>query len=138
MGTMRAMGMAASVAAGELSMEAALLDHLWHNHYPSLPGNLVKPCIDAIAKADQGEWDAEVQMPDGIKFRDQGFATVRQMVEVCHLEAYLSQDEEFRNEETDVRSHDPVAAADGLLGNSPARVLPERWPVLLPHRQRTP
>ena len=94
MGTMRAMGMASSVAAGELSMEAALLDHLWHNHYPSLPGSLVKPCIDAIAKADQGEWDAEVQMPEGIQFRYQDFATVRQMVETCHLHAYLSQDEE--------------------------------------------
>jgi hypothetical protein len=75
-------------------MEVALLDHLRYNHYPPLPGSLVKPCIDAIAKADQEEWDAEIAMPEGLLFRGQGSATAAQIVESCHLHEFLSLDEE--------------------------------------------
>ena len=95
MGRMRAIGMAAAVQAGQIDMESAMHDHLRVNHYPPLPAVLANACMEAIAKADQEEWDSEIAMPEGLLFRGQGSATAAQIVESCHLHEFLSPDEEY-------------------------------------------
>lgn len=95
MGRMRAMGMAQQVRAGNVALEVALYDHLRFNHYPPMPTNLANACMKAIERADQGEWHARIEMPEGVLFRGSRFATAHQMVESCHLHEFLSPDEEY-------------------------------------------
>lgn len=89
MGTMRAMGMAEAVADGDISLDQALGYHLQVNHYPPIPGEMVEVCKKAIELANQGDWDAEVFLPDGITYRDQLTAPVAAIVEAHHLHTFL-------------------------------------------------
>jgi hypothetical protein len=50
-----------------------------------LPVSLVEPCKQAIQNANEGLWDKPVTMPEG--FRQD--VTTSQLVEGCHLEAFL-------------------------------------------------
>lgn len=93
MGTMRAMGMAEAVADGDISLDQALGYHLQVNHFPPVPGEMVPVCKQAIELANQGDWDAEVSLPDGVTYRDQLTAPVHQIVEAHHLDAFLDPEE---------------------------------------------
>jgi len=84
MGYMRAAEMRKFV--GE---DAALRDHLAHNHYPPVPLAMIGPCKRAIAAAREGEWDRQIRLPKGVSYRDQKTASVRAIVEAHHLEAFL-------------------------------------------------
>lgn len=93
MGTMRAMEMAEAAASGEISLDQALGYHLQVNHFPPVPGEMVPVCKQAIELANQGDWDAEVFLPDGITYRDQLTAPVSAIVEAHHLDAFLEGEE---------------------------------------------
>lgn len=69
-----------------LSEEQALTWHLQHNHYP--PINLIYlPAVrEALGYARADDFATEVQLPSG------RFVQVSQIVECCHLEAFLDAD----------------------------------------------
>ncbi len=93
MGSMNAMGMAIEVDKGNVVLNTALHWHLTSNHYPPLPTALIEVAEKAIDHANDGDWDAEIEMPEGIQFRHQNTVTVSQAVETMHLDSFLSLDE---------------------------------------------
>jgi hypothetical protein len=82
MGQMRAQEMRAF-----LGMDKALDDHLRYNHYPPVHPDFKQTCLDAIAKANDGEWGHEIEMPNGIT------KTVADIVEGLHLDVFLGGEE---------------------------------------------
>ena len=78
MGTVRALSMAAAVVDGLLSQDAALADHLQHNHYPPVSLDWLPHCIDAIAAVQEGDAGRIIR---GM--------TAAYIVEGLHLEAFI-------------------------------------------------
>ncbi len=87
---------------GRLSLEGmieyaefrqALAWHLSANHYPAIPSIMIEPCIKAIANANAGEWQTEIQLPEGVLWRGQATCPTLSLIENAHLESFLNQDE---------------------------------------------
>lgn len=94
MGHLSAVGMAES----GLPLEAAIEWHLRSNHYPPVPVALVPTCVEAIGFASDEDWDAVVSLPDGVKFRGGDTASVWQVVEAFHLDAFIETPEDASEE----------------------------------------
>lgn len=106
MGRASAEGMNEQVAGGWLSLAAALEWHLQANHYPPLPVALVPVAQQAIEIAqeaidleDPHLWHQEIQMPDGMLYRDSEVVEVGEAVESLHLEAFLHGPEDYVEDE---------------------------------------
>lgn len=89
MGSLAALGMVEAIGEGRVSLEQALTWHLRSNHYPPLPLALVPVCVAAIDAAIAGDWDSEIQLPDGITWRGFDTAPPHAVIEAHHLEAFL-------------------------------------------------
>jgi len=83
---------AVGLATSDLSLRQQLSQHLSFNHYPPIPDSMIETCIEAIEKADNGLWDEEVALPQGILYRDSSTAPVLAIVEAHHLRAWLTED----------------------------------------------
>jgi len=66
-----------------------LLWHLSSNHYPPVHASFVETAEEALRLAAEGEWDAEVTMPNGL------VRTAAFVIEGLHLEAFLESGEEM-------------------------------------------
>lgn len=73
---------------------AALRWHLQHNHYPPLPLSILPAVEQAIARANAGEWNERVPLPDGVLWRGETSAPVHVCIEGWHLGAFLDTDDE--------------------------------------------
>ena len=71
----------------------ALAWHLSSNHYPAIPSVMIEPCAQAIANANAGDWDSEIQLPNGVLWRG-GSTTcpTSALIEYAHLESFLDSD----------------------------------------------
>jgi hypothetical protein len=56
---------------------------------------MVKPCIEAIQFANEGNWDEEVSLPAETYYRGRNTAPVRALVEQHHLDAWIESDLEY-------------------------------------------
>ena len=59
MGSVTAIGLADTT----LDLETQLLYHLKGNHYPPVPAEMVKPCIEAIDAAYDEDYNRMIAMP---------------------------------------------------------------------------
>ena len=86
---------ARDLASGEfgLSLEDAVRIHLTANHYPPVPTSLVPVCIEAIENANEGEFDAPVNLPEGITWRGRADAPTFAIIESYHLGEFVFFDE---------------------------------------------
>ncbi len=75
--------------AEDLSLEAGLAYHLQANHYPPVPVAMVQPCIDAIDAFYDEEYSREINLPEGILWRNQTSCPASAIVDAHHLEAWL-------------------------------------------------
>ncbi len=89
MGSITAIGLADSV----LDLETQLLYLLKGNHYPPVPAEMVKPCIDAIDPYHDNDFDREIDMPKindyQITYKGSLTAPAWAIVEQHHLEFWL-------------------------------------------------
>lgn len=92
--------------AGRVDLNTALHWHLSYNHYPPVPGAMVKPCKDAIEIArhwnEDDEMDELVDLPEGIQYkgRDDFKAPALALIEDYHLHDFLEiPDEELEESE---------------------------------------
>jgi len=76
-----------------LSLEDQILVHLTSNHYPPVPKIMVPTCIEAIDKANEGEWDEMIKMPEGVSYKGEDEAPVHAIVEQHHLEFWVIESE---------------------------------------------
>ena len=72
-----------------LDLEGSLKMHLRVNHYPPVPITMVQPCIDAIDAYHDEDYQREIELPEGIKWRGQTTAPASAIVDAHHLDAWL-------------------------------------------------
>ncbi|MBA3645314.1 MAG: hypothetical protein H0W63_03980 [Gemmatimonadaceae bacterium] len=97
MGRLNADAFAGEVREGNIDRSAALSWHLQSNHYPPHPHFMVAVADAAIDKANAGEWDEFVTLPEGVQWkgREDSLAPVYGVIESLHLESFLDQEEDF-------------------------------------------
>lgn len=88
MGTVNAMGMAEAVNDGLASQRQALTWHLQANHYPPINVVFVPVAERAIELANDGDWDATIEMPNGITL------SVGEIIDQLHLAAFVTYEDE--------------------------------------------
>jgi len=54
---------------------------------------MVEPCIQAIDLANEGQWEATIPMPEGVRYQGQDEAPVHAIVEQHHLEFWIIESE---------------------------------------------
>lgn len=87
MGAMQAM----SLAQDELlDLDTQISIHLRSNHYPPVPNEMVPVCIEAIDKANEGEWEEFITLPEGVSWKGEPAAPVYAIVEGHHLEFWIT------------------------------------------------
>ena len=89
MGSVTAIGLADTT----LDLETQLLYHLKGNHYPPVPAEMVKPCIEAIDAYYDEDYDRMIDMPMvgdfQILYRGETQAPARAIVQQHHLDFWL-------------------------------------------------
>jgi hypothetical protein len=88
MGNMQAMATSELVGAG-ISLENALYMHFQSNHYPAVHPVFIPTAVEAIDKANDGDWGYVQTYPNGLE------RTVANTVEGLHLNAYLDDNEDW-------------------------------------------
>jgi hypothetical protein len=88
MGAMRAMDI-----ADNFDLEEGIKIHLRTNHYPPVPESMVPICLDAIDAANEGDWDRDIDLPEGVMFRGLTQAPASAIVEQHHLEFWIIESE---------------------------------------------
>ena len=96
MGSITALGIKDSV----LDLETQLAYHLNGNHYPPVPVEMVKPCIEAIDAYYDEDYGRMIEMPMvgdfQILYKGMTHAPARAIVEQHHLEWFIDPvDDEF-------------------------------------------
>lgn len=90
MGATQAQGMADAVSEGLATLEQALTYHLRSNHYPPIPFEMVPVAIAAIEAYNDGDYDRQITLPDGVSWRGQESAPASAICEELHLGAWLA------------------------------------------------
>jgi hypothetical protein len=82
------------IANTDLPLDQKLSWHLQGNHYPPLPTEMVVPCLQAIELASLDYWNSEIELPAGITWQNSTTLSVAKMVELCHLETFITTEKE--------------------------------------------
>jgi hypothetical protein len=77
----------------ELDLEMSLSIHLQSNHYPPVPLSMVQPCIDAIDACWEEDYNALIELPEGVYWRGESHAPAHAIVEGHHLDAWLRRED---------------------------------------------
>jgi hypothetical protein len=90
------------------SPEQALYWHLTGNHYPPIPVSMIPVCMQAIDAAQEYQYSEdpallsqELELPEGVLFRDRTTAPVSNIMEAHHLWPFVRSLEEIMEEEDD-------------------------------------
>jgi hypothetical protein len=86
---------AMEIAETEITLEDQITWHLQGNHFPPIPKSMVKPCMEAIDAANEGDWDKLISLPEGTGYRGLTVAPVHAIVESHHLETWITDEGEY-------------------------------------------
>ena len=86
--------LAQDLAENVVDIHSSIAFHLSGNFYPPVPESMVQPCIDAIYAAAEDNWDLLIELPEGVTWKGQTSAPVRNMIEQHHLEPWLGERED--------------------------------------------
>jgi hypothetical protein len=75
--------------AHAVDLDTALGWHLTSNHYPPIPSAMIPVAKEAISKALDNDWDAEVDLRGICTFQDRLTASVGDLVAYMHLNAFV-------------------------------------------------
>lgn len=79
--------LAAEDMAANASLETALQWHLEANCFPPIP-EVYDAALAAIIAVNDGEWDEEIALPEGVTWRGHTTAPAWACVDGWHLEAF--------------------------------------------------
>jgi len=80
---------AITMAEASISLEQQIEWHLTVNHYPPIPPIMVQTCIEAIDEANDGNWNINITLPEGVSWRGLTTCPVYAIVEQHHLEPWI-------------------------------------------------
>ena len=86
--------------ATELSSETSLTPeqqiaiHFASNCYPPVPQFMVSVAVEAINACNDEQYDLEIELPQGVTFRNSTTVTAINAVDNLRLEAWLTESEE--------------------------------------------
>jgi hypothetical protein len=72
-----------------IDIRQSIAIQLRSNHYPPVPLTMVEPCIEAIYACSDEDYDKQITLPEGVKWRGSTTAPARAIVESHHLEPWL-------------------------------------------------
>jgi hypothetical protein len=64
--------------------------HLKHNHYPPVHDDMIDVCVVAIDNANDGNWEAGVELPQGFLYLGHNVVPTWKLVDAFHLDDFLS------------------------------------------------
>lgn len=76
-----------------LSLEAQLHIHFSSNCYPPIPSFMIPVAIEAIKACKEEQYDLEIELPQGVTFRNSTTVTAINAVDNLRLEAWTSGEE---------------------------------------------
>lgn len=86
---------AGAVDDGRIQLAIALEWHLRSNHYPPHPAALVPVALRAVELASDDLWDEDIDLPEGIEYKDGTTITVYEAIEAFHLDAFVASDQDI-------------------------------------------
>ena len=78
------------LANSDLDLRNSIAIQLQGNHYPPVPLSMVDPCIAAINACNDEDYDAEIELPEGVTWRGNTYAPANAIVEAHHLDAWVN------------------------------------------------
>lgn len=78
----------------DLDLSAQIAYHLRANHYPPVPTSMVQPCLDAINAYNAGDWQQDIELPEGILWRGRTSAPAHAIAQAHHLDAWIYDEDE--------------------------------------------
>ncbi len=72
-----------------IDIRQSIAIQLQSNHYPPVPLTMVEPCIEAIYACSDEDYDKQITLPEGVKWRGKETAPAWAIVEGHHLEPWL-------------------------------------------------
>jgi len=79
----------------EIELEQAITIQLRSNHYPPVPYSMVPICIEAIYAYNEGDYQKEIKLPEGVLWRGQESAPAAAIIDSHHLDAWCNSDEDY-------------------------------------------
>lgn len=76
-----------------LSLEAQLHIHFSSNCYPPIPQYMIPIAVEAIKACKEEQYDLEIELPQGVTFRNSTTVTAINAVDNLRLEAWTSGEE---------------------------------------------
>jgi len=77
-----------------LTLEQQIAIHFSSNCYPPIPQFMVSVAIEAINACNDEQYDLEIELPQGVTFRNSTTVTAINAVDNLRLEAWLTESEE--------------------------------------------
>ena len=77
----------------DLDLETQIGIQLRSNHYPPVPLTMVQPCINAIDAYNEGDYHREIELPEGVTWRNQITAPASAIIDAHHLREWIIEDE---------------------------------------------
>jgi len=80
---------ARDIADTDLDLSQQISWHFSGNCYPPVPQFMVEPAIEAINACNEGDYDLEISLPDGVEFRGSSTVSASKIVDSLRLDAWL-------------------------------------------------
>lgn len=77
------------IANTDLTLNQQISWHFSGNCYPPVPQFMVEPAIEAINAYNEGDYDLEIALPDGVEFRGSSTVSASKIVDSLRLDAWL-------------------------------------------------
>ena len=82
-----------------MSLEQQINLHLQYNFYPPVPSSMVQACVEAINAYWNEDIYAEIEMPQGVQYRNSNFAPAHAIVEQHRLYPFIESGLEYDEDE---------------------------------------
>ena len=85
---------AMDLAESNVSLEQQLTIHFSSNCYPPIPQQMIPTAKMAIFHFWEEDYDAMIQLPEGVSFRGSNEVSARNVIESYRLDAWVMEDED--------------------------------------------
>lgn len=89
------MSTAMELASSNVSLEQQLSIHFSSNCYPPIPQQMIPTAKMAIFHYWEQDYDAMIELPEGVSFRGQTEVSARDVVDSYRLDAWVMEEDDY-------------------------------------------